>query len=118
MKQAKTDRKVHVPTEAEDAAINAGIAADEDSPELGAEFFAKAKPAAEVLGTEVVAGLAAIKRPRGRPAGSVAEQTKVPVNLRLDPDVLAAMRETGAGWQTRVNEALRKAFCEPQRRSR
>jgi uncharacterized protein (DUF4415 family) len=29
------------------------------------------------------------------------------VKLRLDPDVLAALRATGDGWQTRVNDTLR-----------
>ncbi|MFT4267923.1 MAG: BrnA antitoxin family protein, partial [Xenophilus sp.] len=28
--------------------------------------------------------------------------------IRLDPDVLAGLKAKGAGWQTRVNEALRK----------
>jgi uncharacterized protein (DUF4415 family) len=31
------------------------------------------------------------------------------VTLRLDGDVLDGLRETGPGWQTRVNEILRKA---------
>ncbi len=73
---SKTGRKARVPTEAEDRAINAGIAADADPPELTEEFFAKAKPAAEVLGADTVAELVKIRRPRGRPAGSVAERTK------------------------------------------
>jgi uncharacterized protein (DUF4415 family) len=46
---------------------------------------------------------------RGRPTGSVAAVTKSPVKLRLDPDVLAALRSTGKGWQTRVNALLREA---------
>lgn len=46
---------------------------------------------------------------RGRPVGSVAAVTKSPVKLRLDPDVLAALRGTGKGWQTRVNALLREA---------
>lgn len=41
----------------------------------------------------------------GRPAGSNKEQ----VALRLDKDVLAKFRATGPGWQTRINEALRRA---------
>ncbi len=36
------------PTSNEDDAINAGIAADPDAPELDEEWFARAKPAAEV----------------------------------------------------------------------
>ncbi len=101
---SKSGRKLRIPTEAEDKAIDAGIAQDPDSPELGQAFFANAKPATEVLGQHVVA---ALKRGRGRPAGSVAEQTKAKVNLRLDPDVLEALRSSGRGWQSRVNAALR-----------
>ncbi len=47
---------------------------------------------------------------RGRPVGSVAAVTKSPVKLRLDPDVLAALRATGKGWQTRVNALLRETL--------
>lgn len=50
-------------------------------------------------------------RRRGRPAGSVQAVTKEPVKLRLDPDVLAALRATGDGWQTRVNEMLRASLA-------
>jgi len=51
---------------------------------------------------------AAVKR-RGRPK---AEVTKVPVKLRLDPDVLAVLRASGDGWQTtRVNRILRERFA-------
>ena len=103
---SKTGRKLYLPTEAEDKAINEGIAADPDSPELGAEFFANARPAAEVLGAPVVEALT-VKRGRGRPVGSVADETKAKVNLRLDPDILERLRATGKGWQSRVNAALR-----------
>ncbi len=48
-----------------------------------------------------------VKCRRGRPAGSVAKVTKQPVKLRLDPDVLTALRATGDGWQTRINDMLR-----------
>lgn len=34
--------------------------------------------------------------------------TKQQVAIRLDPDVLAAFREGGRGWQTRINAALRE----------
>ena len=48
------------------------------------------------------------RRTRGRPVGSVQAATKAPVKLRLDPDLLAALKATGRGWQTRVNDALRE----------
>jgi len=46
------------------------------------------------------------KPSRGRPK---SDKTKVPVKLRVDPDVLQAWKDTGPGWQTRMSEALRKA---------
>jgi uncharacterized protein (DUF4415 family) len=49
-------------------------------------------------------------RRRGRPVGSVQAVTKEPVKLRLDADVLAALRSSGEGWQTRVNDTLRASL--------
>ena len=42
---------------------------------------------------------------RGRPKASI---TKERITIRLSPDVLAAFRATGAGWQTRMDAALRE----------
>jgi uncharacterized protein (DUF4415 family) len=67
---------------------------------------AKAGQAGQVHTPEQVA-----TRRRGRPAGSVAAVSKEPVKLRLDPDVLAALRATGDGWQTRINEMLRASLA-------
>ncbi|MDP2163218.1 MAG: BrnA antitoxin family protein [Hydrogenophaga sp.] len=44
---------------------------------------------------------------RGRPVGSTEEETKQAVTVRYSPDVLAAFRATGAGWQARMNDALK-----------
>ncbi|MFZ5930681.1 MAG: BrnA antitoxin family protein [Pseudomonadota bacterium] len=41
----------------------------------------------------------------GRPKSDAAKES---ISLRLDPDVLAFFRATGPGWQTRINDALRK----------
>ncbi|MEY4980336.1 MAG: hypothetical protein RLZZ352_2606 [Pseudomonadota bacterium] len=49
-------------------------------------------------------------RRRGRPVGSVQATTKEAVKLRLDADVLAALRASGDGWQTRVNDTLRASL--------
>jgi len=53
---------------------------------------------------ELNAAMETYRTKRGRPAGS---GTKEQVAIRLDRDVLAAFRATGAGWQTRMNAALR-----------
>ena len=46
------------------------------------------------------------RKSRGRP--SLAHPKKQ-ITLRLDEDVIARFRESGKGWQGRMNEALRKA---------
>jgi uncharacterized protein (DUF4415 family) len=46
-----------------------------------------------------------LKRGPGRPLGS---GTKAQVTLRLDLEVIEALKATGAGWQTRANDVLLK----------
>jgi uncharacterized protein (DUF4415 family) len=79
---------------------------DNDTPEATQEWFAKARPASEVLGKLLGKTAAAemLKPKRGRPA---LAQPKEHVNIRLDADVVGAFKGTGAGWQTRLNNALR-----------
>ena len=50
--------------------------------------------------------LAIVRRGRGRP---VSEAPKAQVTLRIDQDTLARFKADGAGWQSRINAALRKA---------
>lgn len=74
---------------------------DDENPEWTAETFRKAKPARKVVPKLV----AAYERSRGRPAG----RKKAVISLSLDKDVLAALRASGHGWQTRVNDLLKAA---------
>lgn len=97
------------PTPEEEAAINAGIAADPDAHEWTDEDFAKSKPASEFYPPETYAALVAMKRPRGRPK---ADETKVFTGIRLDADLLETFKSTGKGWQTRINAALRQYLNE------
>jgi uncharacterized protein (DUF4415 family) len=46
-----------------------------------------------------------INRARGRP---LAENPKQAVSIRLDQDVIEHFKKGGPGWQSRMNEALRK----------
>jgi uncharacterized protein (DUF4415 family) len=75
----------------------------DDAPELTEGFFDRA---------DVYEGARLVRR--GRPRSAAPKQQ---VTLRLDPAVLAALRATGPGWQTRVNAAL-KAWLAHQRRRR
>ena len=78
---------------------------DDDNPEWTEADFARARPANEVLPPEV---LAAFAKPRGRPPGSDKER----VTIRIDRAVLERFRAGGPGWQTRMNEALRKVVLD------
>jgi uncharacterized protein (DUF4415 family) len=72
----------------------------DDNPNWTRKDFAKSRPAEE-MPPEI---LAQFKNKPGRPK---LENPKQPVKLRLDSDVVMALRATGPGWQTRINEMLR-----------
>jgi uncharacterized protein (DUF4415 family) len=80
-----------------------------DNHELTEQDRALARPFAEVF-PEIAAKLETELRTRGRPRSSAA---KVSVTLRLDPDILASFRATGPGWQSRMNDVLRRAAQLP-----
>lgn len=76
---------------------------DDENPEWTEEDFAKARPIADF--PELAA---AFERARaGRPLGTTKPGTKVQVALRIDPDIVAAFKAEGPGWQSRMNAALR-----------
>src|SRR5688572_20957127 len=80
------------------------MAYDKENPEWTEADFAKAK-GPEVLPPKLQAAFPKTKARRGRPAGSNKER----VTMRLDRDVVAKFKATGRGWQSRINEALKRA---------
>ena len=68
---------------------------DEIKPELDDDWFAEADA---YIGDKLVR--------RGRPK---SQNPKQPVSLRLDRDVIDWFKRNGDGWQTRINDELRKA---------
>jgi uncharacterized protein (DUF4415 family) len=77
---------------------------DDENPEWTDVDFARARPAAEVLPEFFGAQVA---RSMLKPRGKQVAPTKQAVTVRYSPDVLDAFKATGAGWQTRMNDALR-----------
>ena len=89
MKQSKKQGLIQ-PTAGQAAAIARGIEQDPDTMEITGDMLAGMQPLAR----------------RGRPP---LEQPKMPMTMRVDADVLEAIKATGTGWQSRVNSVLREA---------
>jgi uncharacterized protein (DUF4415 family) len=98
MKRTTRKRRARLIGAAEEARIQAGIAADTDNPEWTPRDFARARPFSQAF-----PGLAR----KGR--GPQRKPTKVAVSLRLTREVVERFKAGGPGWQTRIDEALRKA---------
>lgn len=75
----------------------------DDAPEWTEDQFRRAELARG--GKVARAAEGTLTRPRGRPKKADA---KVHIHIRLSPHVLGHFRSTGAGWQTRIDEILRK----------
>ena len=69
----------------------------DEIPALEGDFFEKA---------DLFDGKKLVRR--GRPTGS----TKISTTIRFDADVIAALKATGKGWQTKANDVLRKHLDE------
>jgi uncharacterized protein (DUF4415 family) len=74
---------------------------DPDNPFWTKKDFAKAKRPEDVLPAAVLAQFPKHRGPQKAP-------TKVPVSIRLSSDVLGHFKRKGKGWQTRIDDALRK----------
>jgi len=80
--KSKSGRISDLPSPEAVSYIRTGIAADPETYELSDEKIAQLRPKAEVR--------------------------KVLTTIRFDTDVLEAMKATGPGWQTRINDIVRE----------
>lgn len=74
----------------------------DDAPEWSDAMLSRAELAE---GGKVLRPVTGTVRGRGRPR---VDAPKHQVSVRLDQDVLAGLKNTGPGWQSRMNEALRE----------
>ncbi len=77
---------------------------DDDVPEWPEELWDMAEIS---IGDKIIRKATGSLTLPGRPP--MGEAAKRQITLRLDPDVIDKFREGGAGWQSRMNAALRKA---------
>lgn len=73
-----------------------------DSPPLTERMLRGMRPVRESMPPEIFAKLTKVRGPQKTP-------TKEAVSLRLDRDVLDHFRAKGSGWQTKINDVLRKS---------
>ena len=81
------------------------IDADGELRELTREEIRQMRPAKDVLPEDVIR-----KMPGQR--GPQKEPTKVPVSIRLSPEVLERFKAGGLGWQARMDDALKQWIKE------
>jgi uncharacterized protein (DUF4415 family) len=79
---------------------------DDDNPEWTKEDFARATRFPRGLKLKDLKP-GELERLVGK-RGPQKAPTKVPVSIRLSPDVLKHFKAKGPGWQSRIDEALRK----------
>jgi uncharacterized protein (DUF4415 family) len=79
--KTKSGRKIKLPTPEEESAIQAGIDADSDTYELSDSELQQ------------------LKR---------VETDKEQITIRLSREVVKSFKDTGAGWQSRIDEALKE----------
>jgi uncharacterized protein (DUF4415 family) len=94
-------------TDEEDAAITAAALSDPDNLPLTPKQLAQFRPMAEVR-PEL------LRKLRGQRGPQKSKPVKTRVALRLDPDVVEYFKKRGPGWQSRINEALRKVAKLPK----
>jgi uncharacterized protein (DUF4415 family) len=70
--------------------------------------------------TKIEASAGSRRRPRYLPdeLAGMYKPVKKPVTMRLDADLLAWFQRAGRGYQTRINQALRKVMMEERKKAR
>lgn len=102
MKSATTSPKL--PTSA--AAWNKLIAEAPDAVTPTAQEVVAPRNAVVVKGGGYAAVRDALAQKRQGQRGPQLTPTKLPITVRYNPEVVAYFKATGAGWQTRMNDAL------------
>jgi len=99
MPKASKRPYIAMPTPKKDAAITAA---------------AKSDPDAKPLTPGQLKAMVPMRALRGRPK---SESKKLLVSVRYSPEVVAYLKSTGEGWQSRMDGVLRKYVARQSRRA-
>ena len=82
----------------------------DDAPELTRELARRGRLS---VGGKVIREASGTLTKRGRPP--VGDEPKQQVTLRLAPNVIRYFKQSGEGWQTRLNETLEEYVAEARK---
>jgi uncharacterized protein (DUF4415 family) len=85
----------------------------DDAPEWTDEMFDRAQIS---IGGRVIREATGTITKRGRPP--VGDEAKQQVTLRLAPNVIRYFKDSGDGWQTRLNETLEEYVAAATKKGR
>ena len=91
----------------------AGWIDPDDAPEWTDEMFDRAQIS---VGGKVIREATGTLTKRGRPP--IGDEPKQQVTLRLAPKVIRYFKQSGEGWQTRLNETLDEYVAEAKKKRR
>ena len=97
---SNTAANIATPSLEEDPQGTGGFVDASDALALGEQWFAETESTPEVGPHEA----AAMPRTRGKQKGP----RKQDIHIRLDTDIIEHFKREGRGWQTRINDSLRK----------
>ncbi|MFM2274893.1 MAG: hypothetical protein RL211_765 [Pseudomonadota bacterium] len=106
MKSTITSAKLPTSFPTDAAAWSKLIAEAPDAAAPATQEAAAQRNAVVVKGGGYVAVRDALVQKRQGQRGPQLAPTKLPVTVRYNPEVVAYFKATGAGWQTRMNDAL------------
>lgn len=75
---------------------------DKENPEWTKADFDQAKSPDEVLSSKILSAF-----PKSR--GAQKAPKKIPISIRLSPEVIKYYKSTGPGWQGKIDDDLKKA---------
>ena len=85
-----------------------------DNPEATEEWFTKAQPASDILielfGNAIASEMLKPKKHKNTNNYSnnyALQKAKNPSNIWIDPEIVNIFKKSGAGWQIKINEALK-----------
>ena len=97
---SNTAPKVTTPSLDEAARVDAGIVDDPEALDWDEQWFVETKLPLKVQPN--------VPEPVQRTRGKQKAPRKQDIHIRLDTDVIEHFKRDGRGWQTRINDTLRK----------